>query len=185
LPILTSALPGTDKEGFVSKQDVAQQARTLSLAAFVERYPAPAVQIVEVDIGSAPGGEPDATVQPGPQLLTLLRSGGNAFHYEGRVGFLTKRPGNPFPQFVSIGRAANNDLVLAIDAISKFHGYFTCEHDRWALTDYRSMNGIEINDVRLDPGAATPLSDGDRIRFGGRLRALFLSPGGLYGRLRG
>jgi hypothetical protein len=184
LSIQTVELRGASKDGFLSQDEVRQRARELSLEAFREAYPAPALMVVDVTVGAG-GGDADATVKSGPQLVTMLSQGANAFRYLDRVGFLVKRPGNPFPQFVSLGRAGNNDLVLAVESVSKFHAYFTCDGGRWSLTDYRSMNGTSLNGERVEPNATRPLADGAEIEFGGQIKLRFLTTDWLYKKLRG
>lgn len=182
--IRTLAVPGASREGFLSRERLG--AGKPSAAAFAERYPYPALYVVDITLG-APGeaSESDATTQDGPRLMTMLGKGQNAFRYLHEVGFLVKRPGNPFPNFVSVGRASNNDLVVAVESVSKFHCYFTAESGRWSLTDYRSTNGTELNGRRLEPARPAPVTDGDRIRLGENVVALFLEPASLWRELGG
>jgi pSer/pThr/pTyr-binding forkhead associated (FHA) protein len=184
--IQTLAVPGASKEGFVSRDALGVLARAQPAAAFARQYGFPALYIFDIaPSGTASGASADETVRDGPQLMTLMQKGGNALRYLYEVGFLVKRPGNPFPQFVSVGRAANNDLVFAIDSVSKFHGYFTYDGGEWALTDYRSTNGTELNGKKLEPAVATPVKSGDRIRIGTHLCAEFLDPASLHAKLCG
>ena len=176
--------PDARKDGFLAQEDVRRRAQELSIEAFVAAYPAPALLVAEVSVGGG-GGDADATVKPGPQLLTTFRKGGNVFHYMDSLAFLVKRPGNPFPRFVSVGRASNNDLVVSVENISKFHAYFSCDGGRWSLTDYRSTNGTLLNGERLDPQAARPVADGDIVEFGDQIKLRFLLPESLYKTLRG
>jgi hypothetical protein len=184
--IQTLAVPGASKEGFVSRDALGDLARSQSAEAFARQYAFPALFVVDIGWGGgAGGGAAPATLRDGPQLMTLRLEGGNPLRYLHEVGFLVKRPGNPFPQFVSVGRAANNDLVFALDSVSKFHGYFTHDGDEWALTDYRSTNGIALNGRKLEPALATPVKNGDRILFGTNLLAEFLDPASLHAKLCG
>ena len=160
------------------------RARSQELPAFLASHPAPALLVVEVTSG-APTGDPEATVRAGESLKPLLDTHESAYRYLNEVGFLVKRPGNPFSTFVAVGRATNNDLVLALETVSKFHGYFTCDEGRWLLTDQRSTNGTQVNGRALEPSTAHPLEDGDRIRFGDEITAVFLTPQTLYERARG
>jgi pSer/pThr/pTyr-binding forkhead associated (FHA) protein len=117
--------------------------------------------------------------------MTMFRSNAAAFRYLRQVGFLVKRPGTPFPQFVSVGRAANNDIVFGVDSVSKFHAYFTSEGGSWAITDYRSTNGTHLNGRRIQPNKPTPIKDGDRVRFGEHVSVQFLESASLYAKLNG
>ncbi|MGE0452268.1 MAG: FHA domain-containing protein [Vicinamibacteria bacterium] len=187
MSILTLALPGVSKEGFLPREAVRDAAAKLGAQGFREAYPAPALLVTEVTLGpDAPAdGDADATVRNGPQLMTLIKHGASAFRYMDQVGFLVKRPGNAFPQFVSVGRAANNDLVLAVERVSKFHAYFTNVLDSWSLTDYRSTNGTKLNGEKLEPNQPRPLQDGDVIEFGDQIELRFLAPEAFYESLRG
>lgn len=181
MPPTTEALPGTNAEGFVSLQHLRRVARDGSLSSFVKTYPVPAVIVVDVGIG-ATTGNPAATTQSGPQLVTLFKSGKTAFRYLNEVAFVLKRPGNPFPQFVSVGRTTNNDVVLGVETVSKLHGYFSQTDGRWSLTDFRSTNGTFLNDERLESGKPVPVATGDRVRWGTQIVTEFLSPQALYER---
>ena len=185
MSIQTLAVSGASKEGFLSRDALSARARAQTADVFTKVYAFPALYVVDILVGAPTSpGERDATVRAGPQLLTMLKGGANAFRYLQQIGFLVKRPGNPFPQFISVGRAANNDLVFAVDSVSKFHGYFTTDDGQWALTDFRSTNGIELNGKKVEPTVATPVKDGDRIRFGEHVCTVFLEPPSLYAKLR-
>jgi hypothetical protein len=185
LSIQTLALPGASKEGFLSREVLEAQARAQTADTFQKVYAFPALHVVDITMGAPDSkGDRDRTMQAGGQLLTLLKGNASAFRYLHETSFLVKRPGNPFPQFISVGRAANNDIVFAVDSVSKFHGYFTIDADRWFVTDFRSTNGTEVNSKRIEPTVPTLVNDGDRIRFGEHVVALFLEPASLHAKLR-
>jgi hypothetical protein len=184
LTIQITKIPGCSDEGFLSFRTLRTRAKGQELAAFAAGCPAPALLVVDVTSG-APTGNPEATVRAGESLKPVLNKHTSAYRYLNEVGFLVKRPGNPFSTFVAVGRAANNDLVLALETVSKFHAYFTCDEGRWSLTDQRSTNGTQVNDQALEPSTARPLEDGDRIRFGDEITVVFLTPQALYERARG
>jgi hypothetical protein len=184
LSIQTLAVAGASKEGFLSREALGAQARPQAALAFAKLYSFPALYVVDVALGGPQSKDAaDTTARDGPQLMTLMKQGGKALRYLYEVGFLVKRPGNPFPQFVSVGRAPNNDLVLAVDSVSKFHCYFTEDRGAWAVTDYRSTNGTELNGKRIEPAVATALKSGDRLRIGRHVCAEFLEPAALHARL--
>lgn len=187
MSIQTLAIPGASKEGFLSHDVLGAQARAQNAETFRKVYSFPALHVVDITVGAATEAKSDRdrTVQAGPQLMTILKGNANAFRYLHETSFLVKRPGNPFPQFVSVGRAANNDVVFGVESVSKFHGYFTIEAGKWFLTDFRSTNGTELNGKRLEPTVAMLVKDGDRIRFGEHVVTLFLEPASLYSKLRG
>lgn len=177
-------IEGRNAEGFIGLDALRKRARSDTRETFLATFPLPVLHVVDIQIGSA-AGDGDATVRSGPRLAALLDPGRSAFRYLDLVGFLAKRPGNPFPNFVSVGRAATNDLVLGLETVSKVHGYFTVADGRWFVTDYRSMNGIRVNGVRLEPGTAGRVADGDRILFGTEVTVVFLTPETLHSRLVG
>jgi hypothetical protein len=76
-----------------------------------------------------------------------------------------------FPNMISLGRTANNDLVVPDVSISKFHAFFRDLGEqrgpRFDLTDAGSKNGTWVSGVPVPPrGAAVPIKLGDRLRFG-------------------
>src|SRR3954447_9125196 len=63
---------------------------------------------------------------------------------------LRKQATNAFAMMVTVGRAANNDIVFPYDGISKFHAYFTKAPDgAWTLADAKSTNGTFLEGKRL------------------------------------
>lgn len=65
---------------------------------------------------------------------------------------------------VTIGRAAQNDIVLRDPYISKNHAKITIDEGEYFLEDLGSANGTFINDTRIFD--VVKLRDGDRIRIG-------------------
>lgn len=65
---------------------------------------------------------------------------------------------------VTIGRGANNDIVISDPATSRTHCQIRREEDKYVIQDANSANGTYINDERI----ALPyvLRDGDEIRLG-------------------
>jgi hypothetical protein len=183
MPDAPTTLSGTNEEGFISLSRLRRVAREGSLASFVKTYPVPAVLVVDVGVGAAEGN-PAATTQAGPQLVTLFKSGKSAFRYLDEVAFLLKRPGNPFPQFISVGRTPNNDVVIGVETVSKLHGYFTQKEGRWFVTDFRSTNGTLLNGEPLVSGQPQPVATGDQVRWGDQIVTEFLTPQALFERAR-
>ena len=64
---------------------------------------------------------------------------------------------------VTIGRYADNDIVLPLDYVSGHHGRLEQRGSAWVYTDLGSTNGTFING-RLTPSAT--LQDGDVLRIG-------------------
>lgn len=96
------------------------------------------------------------------------------------VAPLEKRPGsNAFTLMVTLGRAANNDIVLAHPAVSKFHAYARRLGDEWLLSDAGSSNGTEVDGVAVRPPGAAPLRSGTRVLLGGAVELQLLDAAGL------
>ena len=81
---------------------------------------------------------------------------------------VAKRPGNPYPERISVGRAFNCDIVLRFAVVSKLHAHFTMTAaDQVQLCDLGSSNGTWHNGRRLQAGERVALSPKDFISFGG------------------
>jgi len=70
---------------------------------------------------------------------------------------LRKQATNAFAMMVTVGRAANNDIVLPYEGISKFHAYFSNLGGAWVLVDAKSTNGTFVEGRKLDPDAKEKL----------------------------
>jgi FHA domain-containing protein len=87
------------------------------------------------------------------------------------MAFPLRKVIDTFPNMITVGRTANNDLVVPDVSISKFHAFFRDLGEqrgpRYDLTDAGSKNGTWVSGVQVPPrGAAAPVKLGDRIRFG-------------------
>jgi hypothetical protein len=82
------------------------------------------------------------------------------------VAPLTKKPGNPFGERISVGRAPNCDVVFRYSHVSKLHAHFLLEQGVLLLVDQRSSNGTFLNGRQLDPAVPHPVRPGDAVRFG-------------------
>ena len=69
------------------------------------------------------------------------------------------------PQATSLGRAPDNDIVLAGDGVSRYHARITMDAARYVVTDLDSKNGTFVNGASIRE--TTLLGDGDRIGFPG------------------
>lgn len=97
---------------------------------------------------------------------------------------LRKREGsNAFTLMVTIGRAPNNDLVLADRRVSKFHAYFRRVGDAWTMSDANSTNGTRVDDVPVPAERSVTLRSGARIVLGGAVVLEFLDGDDLFERL--
>ena len=77
-------------------------------------------------------------------------------------------PGFPELSLVSsevrVGRADDNDLVLADPEVSRHHARLELDDQGWHAIDLGSTNGTWVNGVRL---TATTIGAGDEVAFGG------------------
>jgi hypothetical protein len=79
---------------------------------------------------------------------------------------LKKRPGNPHPDQLSVGRARSCDIVLRYSFLSKLHAQFLVTDKGLKLRDLKSANGTKVNAVALQAMETVKIEPGDRISFG-------------------
>jgi hypothetical protein len=80
---------------------------------------------------------------------------------------IVKKPTNPYPERISVGRALNCDVVIRDGTVSKLHGHFVPVSAREAdLVDRASQNGTKVNGQPLKPEIARRVVSGDTIIFG-------------------
>lgn len=172
--------PDADEQGFVTIHSLRRRARSMNVDAFVAAFPLPALvpQLSDEDIMEAARREEDE--DSGVHLLTAALPRAGFLRYLSRVAFLAKRPGNPFAHLIAVGRSNNNDLVLALDTVSKLHGTFVSDPKAWTYSDRHSTNGSWLGERRLEPGVAASLRDGDILRLGPNATVRFVLPGTLY-----
>ncbi|WP_406055851.1 FHA domain-containing protein [Kribbella sp. NBC_00889] len=91
-----------------------------------------------------------------------------------RVGVVQKTPALPPPGLalpapgsptVRIGRGPGASLRLADLSVSRCHAELRYVKDGWMLRDLGSMNGTQVNGLRLT--TAVRVRPGDQVRFGG------------------
>lgn len=103
-----------------------------------------------------------------------------AVHPDARVEWLTKSDRNPFGALITVGRARNNDLVIAHATVSKVHVIFTKAGQHWQVSDERSSNGTFLNGVRLAQGEKRAISPGDLLRLGPDIVGRFFDAESLF-----
>ena len=176
--------PEADEHGFVSFDLLREKAALLSGEQFCEAFPVPALVTVFGSADPSQGGETFDPNDSGVQLLTVSIKSTAILRYLGKAAFITKRPGNPFAHLVSVGRSASNDITLAVDSISKVHGYFVREDEGWSFTDHGSTNGSTLNGGKLEKGEKYPLFDGSLLQLGLEATLEYVSPESLFERAR-
>lgn len=183
----------TDSRGFVALTDLRRAARRMTRERFVEEFPVPALLVVDRPgdsaeheaLGLPNEGLPESSPSSqGLQLLTAAFATYAILRYLNRVAFICKRPGNPLRHLVSIGRSVRNDIAIGVDSVSKVHGYFSANDQDLYFTDHSSKNGSFLNGRPVEPGQKNLLRDGDFIRMGVEVTFEYMSPTGLFDRLR-
>ncbi len=66
----------------------------------------------------------------------------------------------------TIGRAADSDVVLLSETVSRRHASVVMRSAGVFLTDLGSTHGTHLNSLRVDANQATPLTPGDLIQIG-------------------
>lgn len=93
---------------------------------------------------------------------------------------LKKSAENPLIERVTVGRARNNDVVLADHSVSKVHVYFQgTSSDSYRVTDAGSHNGTLLNGKKLLEGEQLPVRSKDTLRLG-RISLIFMNATDLY-----
>ncbi|MBI3725160.1 FHA domain-containing protein [bacterium] len=96
------------------------------------------------------------------------------------VVWIEKSQRNPFENLITVGRAPNNDIVFALESISKLHATFNATGGRWFVQDHASTNGTFVNGERIGPANLRALNDGDCIQIAPELKTRFFTPAGLF-----
>lgn len=179
--------------GFVSLQRLAEEA--LDQAAFLSAYRTPALVFETRSSAGAPSAvdtpsKPFAQgVSSSTEVLAPLQAAqqltriADLVDPAAQVAFLDKSERNPFGGLITLGRARNNDIVLAVPSVSKLHAIFTRPDKAWLLEDDKSANGTFLNGMKLTPKEKTEVSDGDSLRFGPDVQCRLFLPESLIGLL--
>ena len=127
-----------------------------------------------VPVGS--GGHDTLTTLASLKSNVLLRKAAEAM----LVLPVRKTGVNLYQDKITVGRASNNDVILASASVSKFHAYFRRGEDaRYLLTDGGSKNGTFINWQPVEARKATPVKDGMELIFG-EVSTRYHEPGGFF-----
>jgi hypothetical protein len=82
------------------------------------------------------------------------------------VAPISKRPGNPYPERIGLGRARNCDVAIRWPRISKLHAHLHLEGGIVVrITDCNSAHGTFVNGRDVDANGAA-CGPGSRIRLG-------------------
>jgi hypothetical protein len=124
------------------------------------------VQLERMELDSMVAQEPTAppTRPPRPDWLVLP----------------LKKLQDTFPAMITVGRTANNDIVLADVTISKLHAFFQTTAGQLELCDAGSRNGTFVDGRRLaGRGKGEKVKLGDFVRFG-QISLRILDAGGTW-----
>lgn len=105
------------------------------------------------------------SLRPNPVLdpVEVLASGQYHVVEIGKRGDLD----GAFPERISVGRAANKDIVLRHESVSKFHGWFEVDSTLTLyVVDAGSTNHTVVRSRQLAARAREPVPPGTAIRFG-------------------
>ncbi|MEM6793742.1 MAG: FHA domain-containing protein [Acidobacteriota bacterium] len=172
---------GADEHGFILYDTLRREAAARSEEQFLADFPVPGVMVIYrgLDQAESEGMDPS---QSGVQLLTVSVRSASVMRYLSRVAFVCKRPGNPYAHLISIGRSTSNDITVAVDSVSKVHGYFVIEEGEVLFTDHESTNGSRLNGHRLEPKTRHTVRDGDIVQLGLEVMLEFMTPATMYRR---
>jgi hypothetical protein len=89
---------------------------------------------------------------------------------------------NVFANGITVGRTANNDVVIPLVTISKFHAWFKREAGSYVLYDAINSQGTFVGSQKVSPNGEQGIFLFNRveIRFG-ITKLTFLDAAGLYG----
>lgn len=117
----------------------------------------------------------------GPGRVEMLARLGSCNHFA--LPLLKRRGAEPRTR-ITVGRAANNDVVLLEPSVSAQHAWFELdEYGAMILQDACSKNGTLVNGRRLGGGEVTWIQPMDQIKFGS-VSTFTCTPGVLRGVLR-
>ncbi len=151
--------------------DFVALAQTQPLAEFVARHPfAFLVGEPKIDVPTAPG----KTMLGMRALQRIDTQAVNDAAVAQAAAQLPKRAfavplrkvQHAFPSMITVGRTANNDVVVGDSTVSRFHAYFREVDGAFELVDAGSRNGTKLRSLPLKPKEPVPVKLGDRITFG-------------------
>lgn len=97
---------------------------------------------------------------------------------------LAKKPGASFPDRITIGRTANNDIAINDHSVSRLHAYLRVESGRWVVADAGSKNGSFLRGKPLEPRKEQAVASRMIVRIG-EVDMTFFGASDLFEMLRG
>jgi len=188
--VLAFTFPGTTllmATPSLELNDLIDSAWTSSEEEFVAEFPHPV--FVPEKICSGVLGDRRSSEGTGTMLLGPRERGGSlqlkpakllVLHKESTKGRLDRfDDGTGLGTWISVGRQSDSEIMVNDFSVSKVHARVRSTAEGFEVEDLGSNNGTTLNGVQLSAGVITPLSSGDRIRFG-RVELRFYSPAAMY-----
>ncbi len=165
------------------------EAKNLTRAQFTAKYPhpwllcetakpaEPPARLVLVSPATAivTGGAARKPVSS-PLTHTVLRARPESFSAHPII----KTDRNPWSERILVGRAKNNDVVLASQSVSKVQGYFSKNGARFQFVASQTLNPTLMNGMVVSPSAPpVDVADGAELQFA-TILARFLEPNTFY-----
>lgn len=97
---------------------------------------------------------------------------------------LSKKPGAPFADMITVGRTANNDVVVNDITVSRFHAFFRHRGEAWVVCDAGSKNGTSLEGDVLEARKERLIVSGQQVRVGD-IELAFYTPDDLFDILSG
>ena len=116
---------------------------------------------------------PDQTLQPVPRTsssstavraLNFRTLDDIVTHFA--VHPVVKSARNAFGRGITLGRTQNNDIVVPVRTVSKFHAWLFLVGNRWYCEDAQSSYGTSVDQVLLSYGERRPVDLGSRVKIG-------------------
>lgn len=124
-----------------------------------------------------------------------IDAAGRISTYKPGITFLQevrKSARNTWIDWISVGRAGNNDVILRHPSVSKLHARFHVEGERndegvtvgdFFITDVKSTYGTRVGGTQLEQNTPHSIKSSDFVQFG-QVGCVFFDSAGLYHRLR-
>jgi hypothetical protein len=106
----------------------------------------------------------ETTTLLGGEAYRLGSAGGESQELE--IYPLAKKPGASFADMITVGRTANNDIVLNDVTVSRFHAFFREREGSWVVCDAGSKNGTTVDGHALEARKERPIESGTVVRIG-------------------
>jgi hypothetical protein len=159
-------------------EDLLHNVRGKSERDFVQSNPVPYLvrQRSEEEIRSGPSRAVGVTFMPGSVSPINFQNLDELEELDAEVDLLerfqvyavVKSSRNIFANGITIGRAPNNDVVVPIASVSKFHAWLRLEGSSYMAYDARSRFGTFVDSMRASPEGdkGIAISSGGQLKLG-------------------